>query len=84
MNKAIESKIFKYNGQKFMLIENDLDFTPGFRFKAKGINIISVSKNLPTRKKLLWIHRLITCRGLRNARKQFKSEYGGKINESGV
>lgn len=61
-----EFKTFKYKGKVFMLIESDLAFIPGRKFRKNGVELISINKNLPERKKQLALHKLITGRGLIN------------------
>lgn len=70
MNKNLTKvyKVIKYRGRKFYLTENNISFMPGFRFKANGLDIISINKNLSKRDKQLQLHRLITGRGLRDIR----------------
>jgi len=62
--KRCEGKIFKYNGKVFMILENEFDFIPGFRFRKEGYECISVSKYLSNIKRQSVIHRLITGKKL--------------------
>ena len=69
MNKNIikNCKVIKYKGKKFYLIENNLNFIPGFLFKTPmGKDIISLNRDLSPRHKQLEFHRLLTGRGIRN------------------
>lgn len=58
----------KYRGKQYILTENKFNFVPGFIYNYKGLNIVSVSRNLPKWKRQLELHRLITGRGLRDIR----------------
>ncbi|MBV4439322.1 hypothetical protein [Clostridium tyrobutyricum] len=71
--KKNKFKQFKYKGQKFLFAENEFDFIPGFRVKKDGWIFVSINKNLPSVKKNLEFHRLITGRGLRNMKFQKRS-----------
>lgn len=57
---------FKYRGQRFLLIEDKLNFGLNcFRFIKKGVVVICVNSALSDREKSLETHRLIKSRGLR-------------------
>lgn len=62
--KKCEGRVFKYNGKVFIILENKFDFIPGFRFRKRGYECISVSKYLSNIKRQSVIHKLIKERRL--------------------
>lgn len=66
VRKNIKCCKFKYRGQRFLLVEDKLNFgLDCFRFIKNGVVVMCVNSDLSDREKILEIHRLIKYRGLR-------------------
>jgi hypothetical protein len=61
-------KGFKYKGRNYALFQTELECLPGFKWIPgdRNIEYLTVNSKLSCRQKQLWIHRLITGRGLRD------------------
>ena len=66
LNMNVKPYKFKYDGQKFLLIETELGSNSGFRLKKDGIVCICINRRLPSRKRKLLFHRCVKNRNLEN------------------